>query len=336
MTNTKYVTLLMKGLRKLTHLTLRREFHAPDCICDRQIANDVIHEALSAPGGVMISRFGSTEMNCINNYLCVVSREPLAGKLKNYVLDKTHLPWWDVEHFESMRTQSGIFPPTEDTAVRFSQRCLEDTPLIDVLGAHQYFEKFMPLSDRVKMVQLEMLYPFLVGRPWTRILAGSRVLVIHPFEQTIISQYKKRELLFANKEILPEFELLTIKAVQSAVNEKVRYRDWFEALDDMENSISSMEFDYAIIGCGAYGLPLAAHVKRLGKKAIHIGGGAQLLFGIKGKRWTDVYPAMGVWKYRPGVEINIDYRGEMNEHWTNPLVEDTPRQAHVLENACYW
>jgi glycerol-3-phosphate dehydrogenase len=47
------------------------------------------------------------------------------------------------------------------------------------------------------------------------------------------------------------------------------------------------DYDVALIGCGAYGLPLASHVKRKGKQSIHLGGGLQLLFGIKGKRWDD-------------------------------------------------
>ena len=29
---------------------------------------------------------------------------------------------------------------------------------------------------------------------------------------------------------------------------------------------------FVFLGCGAYGFPLAAHVKRMGKKAIHMGG----------------------------------------------------------------
>lgn len=32
-----------------------------------------------------------------------------------------------------------------------------------------------------------------------------------------------------------------------------------------------MEFDIAIIGCVDYGFPLAAHIKRIGKQATHIG-----------------------------------------------------------------
>lgn len=44
-----------------------------------------------------------------------------------------------------------------------------------------------------------------------------------------------------------------------------------------------INFDTAIIGCGAYGMPLAAQIKNAGRQAIHLGGAVQLLFGIKGE-----------------------------------------------------
>lgn len=49
----------------------------------------------------------------------------------------------------------------------------------------------------------------------------------------------------------------------------------------MKDEIDKQDYDIALIGCGAYGFPLAAHIKRSGKKAIHLGGALQLLFGIK-------------------------------------------------------
>ena len=88
----------------------------------------------------------------------------------------------------------------------------------------------------------------------------------------------------------------------------------------MKNQILKKDFDIALIGCGAYGFPLAAHVKRIGKQAIHLGGSLQILFGIKGKRW-DNHPV-----------ISKLY----NEHWIRPRVEDKPNKAHLVEDACYW
>jgi len=58
----------------------------------------------------------------------------------------------------------------------------------------------------------------------------------------------------------------------------------------------------------------------LGEKAIHIGGGTQLLFGIKGKRWDDYKPAARYY----------------NQYWVRPLPEETPENAKKVENGIYW
>lgn len=165
--------------------------------------------------------------------------------------------------------------------------------------------------------------------PWSARLKGKKVLVIHPFERSIRMQYEKnREKLFSNKpeqaDILPEFELKTIKAVQTIAGERDdRFKDWFEALDWMKSECHKMDFDVAIIGCGAYGFNLAAEIKRMGKIVIHLGGVTQILFGIKGKRWENG---------GCGKEMN-QY---MNSYWVRPLEEEKPKGSNEVEGGCYW
>ncbi len=83
---------------------------------------------------------------------------------------------------------------------------------------------------------------------------------------------------------------------------------------------TSFEFDIAIIGCGSYGLPLAAKLKRHGKQAIHLGGATQVLFGIKGKRWAE----------------NPVFRKLFNDYWVYPSLDEIPITAKRIDNACYW
>lgn len=325
---------IIRGLKLLYRKVTGKKFLNPDCDCDRQSSNDKIYNLLSSGKPCMISRFGTTEINCINNYLCVHRHRPFIEKCWDYISDKTHTPWWNKDHWQAMSMLSGIFPPCLNTAEKFSEQYLQDIPEIDILGSHQYYEKFMPLKKDITKVQLEMLYPFFVERPWTRYLKGKKVLVVHPFEATIKHQYENRHLLFDNKDILPDFELKTLKAVQTIAGNKSPFKDWFEALKYMEDRISQIDFDVCILGCGAYGLPLAAHVKRMGKQAIHLGGGTQLLFGILGKRWVEQYGE--VLHYCPGVDIDVDYRKLFNEHWCYSLDEDKPQNADAVENGCYW
>lgn len=326
--------ILIRVVRKLYLGLTGTKFLNPKCDIDRSSANEKIYNLLVRDEPCMISRFGSTEINCINNYISVESDINYVKKIINFITDNSHTPWWNKSHFKTMSIYSGIFPPSVETSEKFSQRYLEDIPLIDILGSFQYHEKFMPLKEEVQKVQLETLYPFFVDNPWTRALKGKKVLVVHPFDQSIESQYKKRELLFENKDILPDYELITLKAVQSVAGNKVPFKSWFEALEFMENQISDIDFDICILGCGAYGMPLAAHVKRIGKKSIHIGGGTQLLFGIKGKRWTEVYSEYR--ENRTGEIIFRNYRLLFNEHWCFPEENEKPKNADKVEGACYW
>ena len=78
----------------------------------------------------------------------------------------------------------------------------------------------------------------------------------------------------------------------------------------------------AIIGCGAYGMPLAAKLKQAGKQAIHLGGATQLLFGIKGRRWEENYPS------KIATCFNAD--------WTYPLDSEKPKNGGTVEMGCYW
>lgn len=232
--------------------------------------------------------------------------------------------WWESWIFEQMCDVAGFFPGDPDHFERFSEMMIAELPNVDILGSwlkEEYF--FRRELSNAKSVMLEDLEPFFASNPWTRALAGKRVLVIHPFEKTIKAQYINKDLVFPDH-LLPEFELLTLKAVQSHGNgdRDIQFKDWFEALEWMKTETTKIKFDICILGCGAYGFPLAAHIKRMGKKAIHLGGVTQLLFGVRGKRWEEyvVYP----------------YTNLFNEHWVRPAEEEKPRNAGIVEGGCYW
>ncbi len=325
--------IIIRVLKKSYRYLFKKKFLIAACDINRESANKKIYDLLIKNEPCMISRFGTTELITVNNYLCIKSNEPYFKKIWNYISDYTQTPWWFEDHFKYMSVYSGVFPPTQEIMEKFAMRYLQDIPLIDLLGSFQYYERFMPLRYDVQYVHLETLNPFFTQNPWTLALKGKKVLVVHPFDNTIKQQYNIRQLLFENINILPEFELITLKAIQSAADIKVPFKDWFEALKYLEDQISSIEFDICILGCGAYGLPLAAYVKRIGKKAIHLGGSSQLLFGIKGKRWDD--PEYGK-QYKIENLFQEPYCNLYNENWTKPLEIDTPKTANKIDGACYW
>ena len=287
----------------------------------KDYASALITNALNSPKPVMIARLGSTEMLCMTNYLAV--KNPAKYKsVAGYIKGQSPPWWWDKPAVRQIQRWSGFFPDSLQKLEQFCELMITDLQNVDILGSWLKEESFFRNElINSKKVMLEDLEPFFVKEPWTMALKNKRVLVVHPFEDTIKCQFDSRNKIFPDQ-LLPDFELLTVRAVQTIAGEPTPFSDWFEALEHMKKEISSKDFDICILGCGAYGFPLASFVKSLGKKAIHLGGVTQLLFGIKGKRWENflVYP----------------YENLYNEYWVRPGTNERPQKADLVEGACYW
>ena len=277
-------------------------------ISDEQ-ANELIRKKIMEAAPCFITRFGSSELSTINFYRQIKLVE--AGSV------------WNNDHKQVLCDVSGFFPFTQSNMDRFCTIYLAFIKNIDVLGVWRVGEENVAdlFSEHIQLINLPAVEPYYFAAPWSIALKGKKVLVINPFSESIRKQYEKRTLLFANKEMLPAFELLTITAVQTVADNTGGFTDWFEALESMYTQIAAKDFDVAIIGAGAYGMPLANFIKiNMGKVAIHMGGATQLLFGIKGKRW-DSFPAI---------------KAMYNEHWINPSEAERPPGLHKVEGGSYW
>lgn len=113
------------------------------------------------------------------------------------------------------------------------------------------------------------------------------MLVVHPFRRTILAQYEKRTQLFPGKDVLPELACLTvIQAVQGLGGQDTGYAGWFDALTEMERRMDAADYDVAIVGAGAYSLPLAAHARDTGHAAIQMSGATQLCLASRASAGT--------------------------------------------------
>lgn len=277
---------------------------------DADETNRLIREIIEKGEPALISRIGSVESMC--------TAEAIGINLN--ALNCFSKMAIDTIHFNA-----GVFPKTNEMALRFAEISKEAIANVDLIG---YWRTFMQdyfierfAQKNLSITRLGDLEPYFCDTPWSVALKGKKVLVIHPFTNTIEAQYKKRELLFENKDVLPEFELRTIKAVQSIAGQgNDRFKDWEEALNNMYDEAMKIDFDVAIIGCGAYGMPLGSKIKNSGKIAIHLGGATQILFGIRGARWDDQDKFVKLF----------------NEHWTRPLECEKPKNAERVEGGCYW
>lgn len=301
--------------KKVTHNRINPKRIAGRKILSADEVNKLIYDKILHGQSLFVGRYGASEMNIITEY--IKSRRMNRDIDVNSVIVK------------NLVMLSGFFPNKLSEIEKFAQLMLQSGENVDILGRWwngfedyviKHYAKDAMLTD---LLYLEPWFPG-VKVPWTLALKGKRILVIHPFNNTIEKQYKKRLLLFSDKKILPEFELITLQAVQTAAGlSDNRFKTWFDALDYMFNESMKTDFDIAIVGCGAYGFPLAQKIKNVGKQAIHLGGATQLLFGIKGRRWEE--------------NDEFQYiRKLFNENWVYPNKEETPISANKIENSCYW
>ena len=278
--------------------------------------NQLIKELIAADGAAMVARYGDVELKAMWSLLSGAPREEQKRRMDN------------------LHRSAGFFPPDLDDLARFLEIYQQAARALDCLAIWNFEQGRWDMEERMfrdnspdaSLVSIRSLESWLFADPWTEALRGLNVLVIHPFEASIRRQYAKRARLFADERVLPEFRSLhTLKAVQSVAGNPTEFATWFDALESMRAQVAEKDFDVALIGAGAYGFPLAAFVKDLGKKAVHMGGVTQILFGIIGRRWEKVIPG----GYPPLTRF-------VNMNWTRPLPEETPPRFEAVDRGAYW
>jgi hypothetical protein len=201
-----------------------------------------------------------------------------------------------------------VFPSTPGTLRRFAELFLARLGAFDGLAVWHNPGESRILSRhaaQAKRFALESLEPYFFSAPWSAQLAGKRVLVVHPFAETIRAQYARRTALWpGHPAVLPAFELEMLRWLAQRIMA----------------SHQRAPLDVVLLGCGAAGPPLAAFAKQLGAIGIHTGGPTQLLFGIHGRRW-DRLP---------------QFQGFFNDAWLRPDAAETPVEAGTVDQGGYW
>lgn len=266
--------------------------------------NKIIENLITSAKPVMIARLGAVEMHCVSKWM--------SGK--DYSL----------QDMEQALYAAGIFPNSKDILDRFCEIYTESMRESDFIGVWRVSGEKKAIKKYCNnpiLAPSRAIEPYYYEDPWSKVLKDKKILIIHPFIQSIEKQIKNREKIWEDSRVLPKFASATfIKAVQSNAGARPCYVDWFEALESMKREIDKADFDIAIIGAGAYGLPLAAYVKRIGKQSVQMSGATQILFGIMGKRWED----------KPQISKFF------NSYWIRPSLDETPPNIEKVEGGSYW
>ena len=291
----KYLAILYRNAKlKMTYPNL----------CTETQGNSLIAEKLTQNQPFAVVRLGAVEMHCVSRFL-------------------KHQNFSQTEKEQSLYC-AGIFPNDNTTLNKFCEVYLHSVTECDIIAVWGISgEKYIVrnYTKNPQIISSKSLEPYYFENSWSANLKDKKILVVHPFTESIQHQLKHRQNIWQNPNILPEFSTMEfVRAVQSNAGAITEFSDWFQALQSMKEQISQKDFDVALIGAGAYGLPLSIFCKQLGKQAVQLCGATQILFGIKGKRW-DNHPVIS--------RFYNDYR-------IRPLFSETPPEFQKVEGGSYW
>jgi len=281
-----------------------------------------VHAALTGPVPAAVGKLGSIELELAY----------FRFKTRRMSPPPTILP----KMLQTLCRNAGLFPPIQETAVQMADELLQSLLFLDCTPNWWMKVQTQELLDvfakRAQKVSLQSLECFLSPNPahwWTATKA--RILVISPFAASVEAQAPFIQDIWASRKGLwhPESTFQTIAfplsfGVQSPEIQKNMLAKWTDSLGlirAVQAQMDAVDYDLAIIGVGIHSLPLVAHAKRKGKKAIHLGGATQLLFGIRGGRWDTM----------------AEFQPLFNEHWVRPdSTKERPTHFEAVENGCYW
>lgn len=276
-----------------------------------------IYESLKSGKPFMAGKIGTCDMEALMRYIDVNDQSSCIKKLLGLTLGNKGIFWWDNWSKTGVGVGGGVFPITQESIDDFVRIFMSYCDGFDAIASWVFGERriFNLLCPAAKIIDLSALAPT-TSHTWYGALEGKKVLVIHQYVKTIKSQYEKNVEFHKGQRPLPRFkELIQYRPVNSIGGKCKDFACWKDALQHMIDDISKIDFDVALLGCGLYGVPLSAYIKRIGKQAIYTGGGTQAIFGVKGRRWDNL--------------------GIYNEHWVRPSLEDIPENMEKIEGGCF-
>jgi hypothetical protein len=280
---------------------------------DHQKLYKIIESHLKNKIGLAIGKIGANELNFLWIYHNKITNKEMT----------------DAYSF-NLATGAGVYPNNYEYLVSFMKNNYESImSQIDIYAKwnqNKEFESNLVSSKNPfhLNVDLKSLEPYYFQESlWTTLLANKKVVIISPFTDSIKTQYNNRNLIWKDS-FLPQFTPIYLQFPLSyylvAETNRSKYpKNSDELLSKFQRELDTLDFDIALIGAGVYGLPLAAHCKKLGKIGFHLGGATQILFGVKGMRWR-----------------NQNLEKANYQYWIEPSKSETPEYKNLCEEGCYW
>ena len=238
-------------------------------------------------------------------------------------------------HFESLN-QLGIFPPDMAFYPRFDAFWVEHLQNLDCVGvipdrlapSLHVLDHYDVPGKRINFRDLEpdRSVPSRDEACYLPLFADKRVLLICPFA-SLLGKRAKREIFEAvwAKTGKSWFGPRSVDALEFpygfAQATHQLYPNAIDLFESIQRDLQTKSFDVALIGAAGLAVPIASHIKKMGKLAIDLGGHLQIVFGVLGKRWR----AWGDWRER-----------YFNDAWIDMPARFRPAETGVCDSGAYW
>jgi hypothetical protein len=277
----------------------------------------ILKIALGTGKGCIIGRQGTIELQTLLSYV--------------------HTGTCKFSNLHTLEKHAGIYPSSYESVVVWIKEYMDAVKSSNGLAVGWYaplakgeLQMLESWNFAGKRVPLRALEPYYVepNRSWLRGLDSQYVAVVSSFAASIKQQLPHLQQIWKGREeMLPkDVQWSCVQSYYSPVLAQGRCEwpdrigSWSDAVTLLETQVVESGAKVALLGCGGLAMPLALRLKKRGIAAIVLGGAIQLLFGIKGRRWSD-HPVIS---------------GFFNDWWISPSAEEIPGAAADIEGGCYW
>ncbi|HME41150.1 MAG TPA: hypothetical protein VKG63_19500 [Steroidobacteraceae bacterium] len=269
---------------------------------DASRGNDIVRKAIEGGGPLGIGKIGSLELEAV---MCYLRGHDYSDVLRQQL-------------FENV----GLFPADRKHLDAFCKLFLESVDTLNILAAwgHPGESEVINRVPNRPLVRLRSFESWRHPRPWSAALAGKRVLVVTPFANSVMSQFRRREQIWRDQSILPPCELRAVRMPLSPGLVPPVHRDWRERYDALIKECDEAPYDIMMVGAGGLSVPMVAHAKASGRIGFHLGGHTQIFFGVYGKRWDPDRLLAGL----------------RTPAWVRPSGDEAPPTVVKVEQGCYW
>lgn len=276
-------------------------------------SNNKIINLIKSDTPFLITKLGyNTEGYLVHNYI------------KNKIIDGNYV--------SDLSRNTGIYNLSSDNIKEYCNMYNDSIVNTDLFGTYKLLlndiQNYFITENNLISIDSNILEPYYCNInnivPWTHYLVNKKVLIIHPFIDSIKIQLSNNFTFFKEQPIFMEEQQFEFYKTYQTNGGNFIHSNWKETLEIMCKEISKINFDIALVACGGYSLLICNYIKtELNKSSIYMGGTLQLLFGVIGNRWIN----------DPFIKSLIN---ENNSKFIRPNKNEQINNYEIIENGCYW